>query len=106
MSFVFFGPTIRSLIGDFGFEFDFQGFNWISVFEVKFDFKRWTPKRISYEVRNNNRWPVNFFCKNYDMAEGPTDKNLIYIKYSEVSKFSTNIFPSSTVENEKKKSRM
>ncbi|KAL6954693.1 hypothetical protein U1Q18_042194 [Sarracenia purpurea var. burkii] len=70
-----------------------MGFNWISVFEVKFDFKRWTPKRISYEVRNNNRWPVTFFCKNYDLAEGPKDKTMIYIKYSEVSKF-LNKYPS------------
>lgn len=97
----FFRPTIRSSIGNFGILFGFQIFKWISVFKIKFDFERWTPKRISYQVGNNDKWPVTFFCKTYDLTEEPEDKITIYDKYSQVSS-STNILLSRTVAKSKK----
>ncbi|XP_065225149.1 uncharacterized protein LOC135848966 [Planococcus citri] len=44
-------------------------FMWIRLFKIKFDFFRWTPQKIHYEIRNNNRWPVSWSCEEYSLAE-------------------------------------
>lgn len=62
----------------------FQLFMWVHVFEVEFDFTHWSPKRIFYEVRNNNRWPVTFSCKKYILDVEGYDKIKIDGKYSQV----------------------
>ncbi|KAL6954694.1 hypothetical protein U1Q18_042195 [Sarracenia purpurea var. burkii] len=57
---------------------------WINVFEVEFDFEQWTPQRVSYQVRSNNRWPVTFFCKVYDLATEMYEEITISNKYSQL----------------------
>ncbi|XP_065225088.1 uncharacterized protein LOC135848920 [Planococcus citri] len=44
-------------------------FMWIRLFKIKFDFFHWTPEKITYEIRDNNKWPVSWSCEKYSLAE-------------------------------------